>query len=105
MSAKQTVTIVSRALAIYFLVWFLTDVTYLPSSLYSLSPRWSCSTITTPYWRNLDLLSLSFRLLRMVLVFFAVQWFYRAGPSIQKYFLSPSDEEPGGDAETMRSAL
>lgn len=36
MSAKQTVTIVSRALAIYFLVWFLTDVTYLPSSLYSL---------------------------------------------------------------------
>lgn len=106
MSAKQTVTIVSRALAIYFLVWFLTDVTYLPSSLYSLFHHaGAVSTVTTPYWRNLDLLSLSFRLLRMVLVFFAVQWFYRAGPSIQKYFLSPSDEEPGGDAETMRSAL
>ncbi len=106
MSAKQAVTIVSRALAIYFLVWFLTDLTYIPSSLYSLYfHAGTARAVSTPYWRNQDLLWLSFRLLRMIVLFFAVQWFYRAGPSIQKYFLSPSDEELGGDAETIHSTL
>ena len=106
MSTKQAVTIVSRALAIYFLVWFLTDLTYIPSSLYSLFHHaGAVSAMATPYWRNSDLLSLSSRLLRMILLFFAVQWFYRAGPSIQKYFLSPSDEELDGGAESMHSSL
>ena len=95
MSAKQAVTIVSRALAIYFLVWFLTDLTYIPSNLYSLYHH---AGTAIPYWRNLDLLWLSFRLLRMIVLFFAVQWFYRAGPSIQNYFLTRLDEEPDGGA-------
>ena len=94
MSAKQAVTIVSRALAIYFLVWFLTDLTYLPSNLYSLFHHsGTVSVLGTSYWLNSDLISLSFRLLRMVVLFFAVQWFYRAGPSIQGYFLASTEEE------------
>ena len=36
MSTKQAVTIVSRALAVYLLFWFLSDLTYLPSDLFSL---------------------------------------------------------------------
>jgi hypothetical protein len=94
MSPKQAVTIVSRALAVYFLVWFLTDLTYIPSNLYSLFHHaGSVSAMSAPYWRNLDLLWLAFRLLRMIVLFFAVQWFYRAGPSIQGYFLASPDEE------------
>ena len=49
--------------------------------------------MTASYWYSLDLLLLSFRILRMIVLFFAVQWFYHAGPSIQRYFLSSSEEE------------
>ena len=94
MSAKQVVTIVSRALAIYCLVFFLSDLTNLPSNLYSLFHYAETkSAMTASYWYSLDLLLLSFRILRMIVLFFAVQWFYRAGPSIQRYFLSSSEEE------------
>lgn len=95
MSANQAVTIVSRAFSVYFLGWFLADLTYVPSHLYSLFHHaGTASAFSTPYWRNSDLLTLSLLLLRMIVLFFAVQWFYRAGPSIQRYFLVPADDEP-----------
>jgi hypothetical protein len=106
MSAKQAVTIVSRALAVYFLTWLLTDLTYIPTNLHSLFHHAETTgAMAGPYLRNSDLLSLSFRVLRMIALFFAVQWFYRAGPSIQKYFLSPSDEELDGVASSTHSPL
>jgi hypothetical protein len=52
------------------------------------------ATEWTIYLRNSEVISLSFRLLRMVALFFAVQWFYRAGPAVQGYFLDSTDEEP-----------
>ncbi len=94
MSAKQAVTIASRALAVYCLMWFVADLTYLPSNVHSLFHHLeSASAMASPYLRNYYLLELSARLLRMIGLFFAVQWFYRAGPSIEGYFLSPSEEE------------
>lgn len=36
MSAKQTVMIACRALAVYCLVWFLADFAYLPLNVYTL---------------------------------------------------------------------
>ncbi|MBZ5655458.1 MAG: hypothetical protein LAO56_09285 [Acidobacteriia bacterium] len=91
MSTKEAVTIVSRALAIYMLFWFLSDLTYLPSHLFSLSHHEN--GLSTAYWRDSERISLTFLLLRMVALFFAVQWFYRSGPAIQRYFLAPSEEE------------
>jgi hypothetical protein len=92
-SKKEAVTIASRTLAVYFLFWFLDDLTYLPSSLHSLwHHRNMLSTEWTTYLRNSDVISISFRLLRMVGLFFAVQWFYRAGPAVQGYFLDSADE-------------
>jgi hypothetical protein len=106
MSTKQAVTIVSRALAVYFLTSLLTDLTYIPTNLHSLFHHAeTTSAMASPYLRNSDLLWLSFRLLRMIVLFFAVQWFYRAGPSIQRYFLSPSDEELDSGASSTHSAL
>jgi hypothetical protein len=94
MSAKQVVTITSRALAVYCLLWFLSDLTYLPINLYSFFHYLeSVSAMASPYLRNYYLLELSSRLFRMIGLFFAVQWFYRAGPSIERYFLSPPEEE------------
>ena len=95
MSTKQAVTIVSRALSIYFLAWLLYDLTYFPSQLFSFlhhEGRLSTSTDTS-YLRDYYLLSLSFLLLRMVALFFAVQWFYRAGPRLQGYFMGSTSEE------------
>ncbi|MGA9354495.1 MAG: hypothetical protein WBV46_12455 [Terriglobales bacterium] len=106
MSAKQTVMIACRALAVYCLVWFLADFAYLPLNVYTLYHHVeTVSAMAPPYWRNYYLLELSARLLRMIGLFFAVQWFYRAGPSIEKYFLSPSDEELDRGTKSMHSAL
>jgi hypothetical protein len=89
-SAQQLVTIISRALAVYFLAWLLTDLTYLPSTLFSFLHHQQVGGAT--FLRDSDLLSLTFRILRIVALFFAVQWFYRAGPTIQRYFLSKENE-------------
>jgi hypothetical protein len=95
-STKEAVSIASRALAVYLLFWFLSDLTYLPSNLFSLWHHRNMlgATEWTIYLRNSEVISLSFRLLRMVALFFAVQWFYRAGPAVQGYFLDSTDEEP-----------
>jgi hypothetical protein len=97
-STKEAVTIASRALAVYLLFWFLSDLTYLPSNLFSLWHHRSMlgATEWTTYLRNSDIISISFRLLRMAGLFFAVQWFYRSGPSVQGYFLDSPDGEPAG---------
>ena len=94
-STKQAVTTVSRALAVYLLFWFLSDLTYLPSDLFSLWHHQNMlgATDWIRYLRDSNRISLSFRLLRMVILFFAVQWFYRSGPAVQAYFLASSDGE------------
>jgi hypothetical protein len=97
-STKEAVTIASRALAVYLLFWFLSDLTYLPSNLFSLWHHRNMlgATEWTTYLRNSEVISLSFRLARMVALFFAVQWFYRSGPAIQQYFLASLEEEDSG---------
>ncbi len=92
MSTKEAVTIVSRALAIYFLAWLLSDLTYLPSHVFSLLHHESGLGVPggTTYWRDSERISLSFLILRIVMLFFAVQWFYHSGPAIQRYFFASS---------------
>ena len=95
MSTKEAVTIVSRALSVNFLAWLLSELTYLPSRLFSFlhheNGLGALGGMT--YWRDSDLISVCFLVLRIVVLFFAVQWFYRAGPRLQVYFLASSDEE------------
>jgi hypothetical protein len=98
MSSKEAVTIISRLLAVYFLAWLLSDLTYLPSHLFSLlHHEKALGASGTTYWRDSDLISLSFLALRIVALFFAVQWFYRAGSAIQEYFLATSKEGAATD--------
>lgn len=90
MSAKEAVTIVSRALAVYLLFWLLSDLTYLPSHLFALwhHENGLGTQIGTTYWRDSERISLAFLMFRMVVLFFAVQWFYRSGPTVRAYFLA-----------------
>jgi hypothetical protein len=98
-SKKEAVIIACRALAVYLLFWFLQDLTLLPSNLFSLWHHRDMlgATEWTTYLRNSELISLTFRLLRMVALFFAVQWFYRAGPALQRYFLDSTDKESASE--------
>src|SRR5205085_4874463 len=75
MTTKQAVTIVSRGLAVYLLFWFLADLTYLPSDLFSFwhHQQMAGSSEWTTYLRDSNRISASLRLLRMVVLFFAVQ--------------------------------
>ena len=84
-----------RGLAIYFLAWFLSDLTYLPSHVSSfLHYEFGTTTLRDPdYWRGYYLMDLFFHIVRLTSLFFAVQWFYRAGPRIQAYLLAPSVDE------------
>jgi len=96
MAPKEVITIVSRTLAIYFLAWLLSDLTYLPSHLFSF--LYHQNSLNTPggtsYWRDSAFISLAFLVLRVVALFFAVQWFYRSGPALHRYFLAPREEGP-----------
>ena len=101
MSTKTAVTLVSRALAIYFLAWFLEDFTFLPAQLFSLFHYASRLNAVggDSYARNWELISLSSRLVRMVLLFFGIQWFYRCGPAIYDYLLAPTSGDEDAPAE------
>ena len=95
MSAKEAAVIACRALSVYLLFWLVLDLTYLPGSVFAylhhqLGPT---PTNTQLFYRNYDLLSLCFLVCRIIALFFAVQWFYRAGPRLQAYFLAPPTEE------------
>ena len=94
MSTKEAVIIVCRALSIYFLAWLLADLTYLPSYIHSFwRHEGGLTAFSTTYWRDSDILSLSFLLLRIGILFFGVQWFYQAGPTVQRYFLASTDDD------------
>jgi hypothetical protein len=99
MSTKEVVTIFSRALAVYFLAWLLADLTYLPPYLFSLlhHQRVASPIVADTYLRDYDVIWLLSHLFRIVVLFFAVQWFYRSGPAIHKYFLAPAE----GDEEVL----
>ena len=93
----QALTIVARALSIYLMFWLLSDLSYLPMDLHSLLYYAKGAAITggscMRYGRDHDILSMCFRLLRIVALFFAVQWCYRVGPSFRRYFLASTDRD------------
>jgi len=91
MSTRETVIIASRALAVYLLFWFVSDLTYLPSNMFSLWHHRNMlgATEWTTYLRNSDVISISFRLLRMAGLFFAVQWFIARVQQYNSIFWTP----------------
>jgi hypothetical protein len=94
MSAKQAVTAICRALSVYFLAWLLTDLTYVPTDVHALLHYTRAeSALGASYLRDYHLITLVFLLLRIAILFIAVQRFYRAGPRLQQYFLADSDRE------------
>jgi hypothetical protein len=94
-STKDAVKLVCRCFAIYFLASLLIELTYFPTYLASfLHYELGTTTIRDPdYWRGYYVLHFLFYLVRLLGLFFAVQWFYRAGPRIEAYLLAPTSSE------------
>jgi len=96
MSKRDAVVIVSRAFSLYFFCWALADMTYLPSSISWLARHVSKASVLGPddSLRNHDIISLSFLVVRIVVLFTAAAWMYRCGPRVESFLLpsAMSDE-------------
>jgi hypothetical protein len=97
-SRKEAILLVSRALALYLLCWTFSELTYVPSSLFSLTHHMSQHSVlvTGDYFTDLDVLSLALRVFRIVTLFGIAAWLYFCGPSAQAYFWPASKTDSGG---------
>jgi len=109
LSKKDAVLLLSRAMALYMLLWALTDVLALPAELNSLlhylneRSQLGASVLmgenhasrVESYWLRYYTIAFSTNLLRIVLWLLAAGWLYCCGPRIQKFFgVFTSREEP-----------
>ena len=96
MTAKQAVTIVSRAFALYLLVWALDIISYLPTEYFSLVHHATQQSVlaATDYFHRLDQIRLSISLVRLILLLCASYWFYKCSPRIAGLFL-PQESADG----------
>ena len=88
MAKKDALLLVSRALALYLLCWAFSEVTYVPSLLFSLTHHMGEQSVlaTADYLTDHDVLSLALLVFRLVTLFGVAAWFYTCGPSGQGYF-------------------
>lgn len=96
MSKRDVVLLASRTLAVLLTVWALTDVSYLPGSVYTFL-HYSNVELTSPtatqYYRHANLISLSFLVTRIIGFSLMARWLYRGGPDIEELLLPGSSEE------------
>ena len=88
MAKKDALLLLSRALALYLLCWAFSEVTYVPSLLFSLTHHMGEQSVlaTADYLTDHDVLSLALLVFRIVTLFCVAAWFYTCGPSAQGYF-------------------
>jgi hypothetical protein len=88
MSKKELVLVASRAIALYFVAWALSDITYLPEHLLALSHYRSLRSVlaSSDYSANYYLLVTVFGMLRMFALFLAATFFWRCGPRVEGLF-------------------
>jgi uncharacterized membrane protein len=99
MTRREALLLASRALALYLLCWALTEVTYLPQRLFSLTHR-SSVLISRDYLSTYDLVGLWFHALRIVALFATAAWLYRGGAPVEAFFLPPEKALVPGTAES-----
>lgn len=97
MSRSEAVWIASRTLAVLLTVWALTDVSYLPASVFSYLRYASHSLDNSPsieYWRHSTLISLGFLITRVIGYSLMARWLYKGGPEVAELLLPPTTVEP-----------
>src|ERR1700690_2562683 len=96
MSRADAILLASRALAVLLTVWALSEVSYLPGSVYAFL-HYSNVELATPtstlYYRHANLISLSFLVTRLIGYTLMARWLYRGGPDIEDLLLPTSPDE------------
>jgi len=88
MTRKDAVLLVSRALARYLMCWGFSELTYVPTFLYSLIHHMSQHSVlaTADYFTDHDALALALLMFRIVTLVIVAAWLYTCGPTAQGYF-------------------
>jgi len=93
MTKKDMAVVVSRALALYPLCWIFSEITYIPTVLFSLTHHTSHQSVLAArdYFSDMDVLSLALRVFRSVTLLGVAFWLYFCGSSMQRYFWRNGD--------------
>jgi hypothetical protein len=90
MSKREVVLLTSRTLALLMTVWALTEVSWLPSTLYSFLHYGNQETVPSPaaiYWRHHYLIELGFRITRIVGYSLTSVWLVKSGAELEELLL------------------
>jgi hypothetical protein len=95
MSTRQAVLLVSRTLALLMAIWALTELSYLPSALYSFLryAQQGGVTLSTEYWRHHYLIQLGFLITRLVGYSLTSVWLFKGGTDVYDLLLPETDTE------------
>jgi hypothetical protein len=90
MSRKDAVLIASRTLSLFFTVWALAGLSYLPEFLNSYRYYATTSSGSVAYVQNMQhyyLLGTCFLIVRIVGYSLLARWLYKAGPEVEGLLL------------------
>jgi ABC-type sulfate transport system permease component len=95
MSRKETVLLVSRAFALFLIIWVFTEVTNLPHYLSSLFHYTSLRSVlaTRDYWSSYYLTLTVSSVVRMIAFLLAAALFWRCGPRVEALFSRQQDDQ------------
>jgi len=96
MQKKEVLVVASRALALLFGVWALSEASYLPESLHSFLRYINHEPGSSPaiqYWRHYYLIRLGFLVTRVVGFSLVARWLYKGGPEVEQLLSESSSQE------------
>jgi hypothetical protein len=96
MSREDFVVLASRTLAVLMMVWALTDLSYLPGSIYAFAHYASVelsSASSTQYYRHANLISLGFLLVRIVGCSLLARWLFKGSSEVFELLLPTTVQE------------
>jgi len=96
MSRKDAVLLASRALALFFAVWALGEVSYLPEFLHSFRHyinQEPSGSGAIQYLRHYYLLRVCFLVTRIVGYSLVARWLYKGGAEVEELFSPPAPHE------------
>jgi len=100
MLRKDAVLLGSRLLATLLTVWALSELSSLPSSVYSLlhyADGVSVLSGAAQYWRHHYLMSLGFLVVRIAGFSLTARWLFRCGPDVEEFLLPTALREEKGN--------
>lgn len=100
MSRRDGIVLGSRLLAVLLSVWALTEVSYLPSAIYTSLHNYEGSSLSSlQYGRHHYLLSLGFLVVGIVGFSLMSMWLFRCGPDIEDLLLPASLPDDSNSVE------